>query len=162
MCVVQFTNTVFQHWFYHTPPLFLNIYLFIWLCWVLVVACVHVGSQFPNQGSNPSPLHCKADSQLLEDPGPLFAKEFASVRLPLWLSGTEYAHQAGDLHMIPGSGRSPGEGKGSPPQVFLPGASHGQKSLAGCSPWGCKESDTTLPTDFHFSPYVSLGNFNIW
>ena len=27
--------------------------------------------------------------------------------------------------------------------VFLPGESHGQRSLAGCSPWGRKESDTT-------------------
>ena len=29
-----------------------------------------------------------------------------------------------------------------PTPVFLPGESHGQKSLAGYSPWGCKESDT--------------------
>ena len=27
---------------------------------------------------------------------------------------------------------------------FLPGKLHGQKSLAGYSPWGCKESDTTV------------------
>ena len=27
--------------------------------------------------------------------------------------------------------------------VFLPGKFHGQRSLAGCSPWGHKESDTT-------------------
>ena len=27
--------------------------------------------------------------------------------------------------------------------VFLPGESHGQRSLVGCSPWGRKESDTT-------------------
>ena len=27
--------------------------------------------------------------------------------------------------------------------VFLPGESHGQRSLAGCSPWGLKESDVT-------------------
>ena len=26
---------------------------------------------------------------------------------------------------------------------FLPGKPHGQRNLAGCSPWGCKESDTT-------------------
>ena len=25
--------------------------------------------------------------------------------------------------------------------VFLPGKFHGQRSLAGHSPWGCKESD---------------------
>ena len=27
--------------------------------------------------------------------------------------------------------------------VFLPGQSHGQRSLAGYSPWGHKEADTT-------------------
>ena len=30
-----------------------------------------------------------------------------------------------------------------PTQVFLPGESHGQRSLAGCSPWGHKELDRT-------------------
>ena len=54
------------------------------------------------------------------------------------------ASNAGDLGSIPGSGRSPGEGNGNPlTPVFLPGESHGQRSLVGYSPWGCKESDTT-------------------
>ena len=30
-----------------------------------------------------------------------------------------------------------------PTPVFLPGEPHGQRSLAGYSPWGCKESDRT-------------------
>ena len=30
-----------------------------------------------------------------------------------------------------------------PPPVFLPGESHGPRSLVGYSPWGPKESDTT-------------------
>ena len=30
--------------------------------------------------------------------------------------------------------------------VFLPGESHGQRSRAGYSPWGCKELDTTEVT----------------
>ena len=30
-----------------------------------------------------------------------------------------------------------------PTPVFLLGESHGWRSLAGYSPWGCKESDTT-------------------
>ena len=33
-----------------------------------------------------------------------------------------------------------------PTSVFLPGESHGQKSLMGYSPWGCKESDMTEST----------------
>ena len=28
------------------------------------------------------------------------------------------------------------------PSVFLPGESHGQRSLVDYSPWGCKESET--------------------
>ena len=33
--------------------------------------------------------------------------------------------------------------KWQPTPVFLPGESHGQRSLVGYSPWGCKELDTT-------------------
>ena len=50
---------------------------------------------------------------------------------------------AGDPALIPGWGRAPGEGNGDPTPVFLPGESHGQRSLAGHSPWSCKELDTT-------------------
>ena len=35
--------------------------------------------------------------------------------------------------------------------VLLPGKSHGWRSLVGCSPWGCEESDTTERLQFHFS-----------
>ena len=33
-----------------------------------------------------------------------------------------------------------------PISVFLPGRFHGQRSLVGYSPWGCKELDTTEVT----------------
>ena len=33
--------------------------------------------------------------------------------------------------------------------IFLPGKSHGQRSLASCSPWGIKESDTTEHAHMH-------------
>ena len=39
--------------------------------------------------------------------------------------------------------------KWQPTPVFLPGKFHGQKSLAGYSPWGHKESDTTEHTYTH-------------
>ena len=38
-----------------------------------------------------------------------------------------------------------------PTPVLLPGKSHGWRSLVGCSPWGCEESDTTERLPFHFS-----------
>ena len=37
--------------------------------------------------------------------------------------------------------------------IFLPGESHGQRSLAGYSLWRCKESDKTNTFSFH---YVTL------
>ena len=41
--------------------------------------------------------------------------------------------------------------KWRPPPVFLPEEPHGQRSLVGYSPRGCKESDTTECLHFHFS-----------
>ena len=46
---------------------------------------------------------------------------------------------------------SPGFWPSSPTPVLLPGKSHGWRSLVGCSPWSCEESDTTERLDFHFS-----------
>ena len=42
---------------------------------------------------------------------------------------------AADPGLIPGSERSPGEGNGSPLQYSCLEKSHGQRSLAGYSPW---------------------------
>ena len=40
-------------------------------------------------------------------------------------------------------GKIPWRRARQPTPAFLPGKSHRQRSLAGCSPWGHKESDTT-------------------
>ena len=45
------------------------------------------------------------------------------------------AEDARNTGSIPGSVRSLGGGNGNP-LVFLPGKFHGQRSLAGYSPWG--------------------------
>ena len=50
--------------------------------------------------------------------------------------GKESAFSAGDLGLIPVSGRSPGRRKVQPTPVFLSGESHGQRSLEGCSARG--------------------------
>ena len=48
-----------------------------------------------------------------------------------------------------------------PTPVLLPGKSHGQRSLVGCSPWGHKESDLTEQLHFHFSlSCIGEGNGN--
>ena len=48
-----------------------------------------------------------------------------------------------------------------PTPVLLPGKSHGQRSLKGCSPWGRWGSDTTERLHFHFSlSCIGEGNGN--
>ena len=48
-----------------------------------------------------------------------------------------------------------------PTPVLLPGKPHGRRSLVGCSPWGCKESDMTERLHFHFSlSCIGAGNGN--
>ena len=58
--------------------------------------------------------------------------------------GKESACNAGDLGLIPGSGRSPGGGHGNLLQCSCLENPHGQRSLAGCSPWGRAGLDTTM------------------
>jgi len=43
-------------------------------------------------------------------------------------------------------GKIPWRRAWQPTPVFLPGKPHGQRSLAGYSPWGCTDSDTTEAT----------------
>ena len=71
------------------------------------------------------------------------------ISFPGGSDGKESACNAGDMGLIPGSGRSPGEGNDNP-LVFLPGKFHGQRSLAGYSLWGHKESDTIEQLTLHF------------
>ena len=55
----------------------------------------------------------------------------------------ESACNVGDQGSIPGWGRSPWRREWQAIPVFLPGELHEERSVAGYSPWGCKESDTT-------------------
>ena len=57
--------------------------------------------------------------------------------------GKESTCKVGDLGLIPGLGRCPWRRERRPTPVFLPGEFHGQRSLAGYSPWSCKELDMT-------------------
>ena len=74
-----------------------------------------------------------------------------------------------DLDSIPGLGRFPWRRAWQPTPVFLPRESHGQRSLEGHSPWGCKESDTTEVTQHIHSTasvqrhtcYISSCNLNL-
>ena len=53
---------------------------------------------------------------------------------------------AGDMGSILGWGRSPWRRKWQPIRVFLLEKSHGQRSLVGYSPWGCKRAGHDLAT----------------
>ena len=55
--------------------------------------------------------------------------------------GKESACNVGDLGLIPGLGRSPGRGHGTPLQYSCLENPHGQRRLAGYRPWVCKKSD---------------------
>ena len=64
--------------------------------------------------------------------------------LPRWLSDKESACQCRRHRFDPW--KIPWRRKRQPTPVFLPGKFHGQRSLVDCSPWGCKESDTSEHT----------------
>ena len=85
--------------------------------------------------------------QLCDNFGRVISTGSASIRLPDGSVVKPPPASAGDTRdtgLIPGSGRSLGGGNGNPTLVFLSWESHGLRSLVGYSPWGHKESDTTL------------------
>ena len=57
--------------------------------------------------------------------------------------GKESACSAGDWGLIPGLGKSPGEGNGNPLQYSCLENSTDRGALVGYSSWGRKKSDTT-------------------
>ena len=64
--------------------------------------------------------------------------------------------------------KAPWRRKWQPTPIFLPGESHGQRSLVGYSPWGHKESDTTERTahksllEYICFPGTHNSNIRIW
>ena len=84
------------------------------------------------KGSFSQVLYCKVLEELIN----ILRKIFGiSPGFPGGSDGKEAACNAGDLRLISGSGRSPGEGNGNHSSI-LPGESHGQRSY---SQWGRKE-----------------------
>ena len=67
-----------------------------------------------------------------------------SLSFPCGSAGKESACNAGDLGLIPGLGRSPGEGKGYPLQYS------GLEKSMDCIVLGVAKSQTRL-SDFHFT-----------
>ena len=67
---------------------------------------------------------------------------------------------AGDVGLIPGLGRSSGEGNGNPLPYSCLKKSPPQRSLMGDGPWGRKEPDTT--EQLTLSPHFTLRTQNEW
>ena len=86
---------------------------------------------------------------------------FFSKVLLLWINPKEL-HDAGSETLgIKGRCHCGRRRQWHPTPVLLPGKSHGQRSLEGCSPWGRWRSDTTERLHFHFSlSCVGEGNGN--
>ena len=115
---------------------------------------------------NGNPLQCSC-LENLRDGGAWWSAVYGVAQGRTRLKRLSNSSNARDLGLISGLGRSPGEGKGCPPQYsdlenstdciilgvtrsqtqlsdfHLKGDSEGQGGLACCSPWGHKESDTT-------------------
>ena len=70
-------------------------------------------------------------------------KAYKITGFPGSSAGKESACNAGDPGLIPGLGRSPGEGIGYPLQYSCLEKPHGQRSLVGYTSWSRKESDMT-------------------
>ena len=69
-----------------------------------------------------------------------------NVGLPWWLSGQEPACQCRRRRFDPWVGKLPWRWKWQSSLVFLPGISHGQRSLVGYSSWGHKRVGHDLAT----------------
>ena len=65
---------------------------------------------------------------------------YKQEELPWWLRSKKQHRR---LRVNPWIGKNPWRRECQPTPVFLPGESHGQKSLEDYSPWGHKELDTT-------------------
>ena len=91
-----------------------------------------------------SPTCCCAISLIINFV-PAFTASRASQVVPVVKNLPANAGDVREVGSIPESGRSPGGGW-HPTPVFLPGESHGQRSLVGHSSQGRKESDTSAAT----------------
>ena len=71
--------------------------------------------------------------------------------------GTIYQCRKRKRHRFhPWVGKIPWRRAWQPTPVFLPGESHGQRSLVGYSPWGCKESDMNEVTSHACTPQLPV------
>ena len=78
------------------------------------------------------------------------------IFLSWWLISKEFACNAGDLGLIPGSGRSFGEGNGNPLQYSCLENPIDPIDRGAWWPWGHKESDTTMQLNSNRRPIFTF------
>ena len=135
----------------------------LWLAWRIWVSIQpsaqretswHLGFLgWPNQPPTPCPAYTggltflkAAQGFLVPTSLLLLSPSLNALGLLWWLSGKESTCQCKrckSYRFDPWVRKIPWRRKWQPTPVFLPRKSHGQRSLAGYSPWGSKESDTT-------------------
>ena len=129
-----------------------NMDSFKWTKWRVLL----INDRYSKRGKRPC-IHSPANSahvydQYLISPN-LVSKNRVQFKLLFlrlkrgsrWLGGKEPAANAagtGEAGSTPGSGRSPGGGDDNPLQYSCLEKFHGQKSLVGCRPWGCRVRHT--------------------
>ena len=69
-------------------------------------------------------------------------------------SGKEPAHQCKRHRFDPLVGKIPRRRAWQPTPVFLPGEFHGQRSLVGYGPQGCKESNARTQVQVYFNTHT--------
>ena len=92
-------------------------------------------------------------------------KSFQQIFNVPWASGEEPACQGRRLGLDLWVGKIPWRKKWQPTPVFLPGKSHGQRSLEGHSPWGHKRVRHDLGTKeqqrVRYVPYTETSTLRV-
>ena len=83
------------------------------------------------------------------------------LRLSWWLSGEESTCLCRRCRCNPWLRQIPWRRKWQPTPVFLPGKSHGQRSLVVYSPWGCKRVRHDFATTMLLSLIIMSYHFHI-
>ena len=129
LCHFLFRNTVFQEG--HITPIFIyfaSLLKSYFLPWMQYRNCSRVYAELLSR------LFC------FVHPHNTFRYLISHLCYLIYNWVKSLSVNARDPGSIPGPETSSGEGNGYPNRVFLPGKAHGQRSLAGYSPWGHQES----------------------
>jgi len=91
---------------------------------------------------------CRRESLVIMETGAFQVAQWQRICLPVQEIQETWVQSFGQ--------KDPKRQKWQPTPVFLPGKLHGQRSLVGYRPWGCKELDTTEHANSlsHMEPLV--------